>query len=569
MAILVREIDTTSDTGALDQVFDSDQLKLGSASDRDVQLIGRGILAKHATLQAKAGSIEVKCNSGATVEVNGENVKRVMLNPGDLLELAGHQLRAIEPPSGFEAAFEVEHNPDIDPALFEAAFMTSLEQTWLAKRGPAWFWTIAVLVVGLAMPFYLDWDGLPWWASDQSWSSGPLHPVHEVAIGDNCSACHVNAFEQVQDGACTTCHVVMTDHAPMPLHADVGLAAIRCASCHREHNEPIHLTVTADALCTDCHAQPDWPAAKLASVSGFHNDQHSKFRADLLVSTSTERGTGLVFDWSIESALLADAVDKSNLKYPHDIHLDPEQVRDLSTGEPLTCAYCHTLRADDEHFEMVNMEDHCRSCHDLKFDRQAPDRELPHGNPAEVVLMMEGHFLRTFTDPDQQSTTRTRRRVPGRDRASEACTDDPYVCAKRRTADEAANQFTRRGCVTCHDVYENDTTDLLARYQVLPVRLTQDFYNAALFDHRAHLTQEGALGDEACLTCHGATASSASSDLLIPGLENCTACHDDHRTANLIPLHCADCHSFHPREHWEAAGLERSLDLSSVWGETR
>ncbi len=30
----------------------------------------------------------------------------------------------------------------------------------------------------------------------------------------------------------------------------------RCAVCHVEHNEPSHLIVRADQLCTDCHAEP-------------------------------------------------------------------------------------------------------------------------------------------------------------------------------------------------------------------------------------------------------------------------------------------------------------------------
>ena len=32
------------------------------------------------------------------------------------------------------------------------------------------------------------------------------------------------------------------------------------------------------------------------------------------------------------------------------------------------------------------------------------------------------------------------------------------------------------GCVTCHEVAVHDSDDLLARYQVVPVRLTPDFF---------------------------------------------------------------------------------------------
>jgi len=557
--ILIREITSTGDGRSefRDRDFDGDALTIGSSPDQSIQIIGHGVIGHHATLTKSRGGLALRCERGAKVQIGDDvNVSKARLAVGTTIEIAGNRITLIDAPAGFDAAVTVEPNTDVEASDFEAAFVTDLEQTWLRKRAPAWWLALAVVVLGLLIPWYVPRDDLPELMSDTLWSSGPLLPAHSVAIGDDCSACHKTAFQHVRDSECVVCHTDMTNHASEPLFTEVGLAQTRCASCHKEHNEPIHITITADALCTDCHEHPDWPDNRLAGVSGFAPEDHPSFAVDLLVADPVARGTGFVYDWRLETKILPEAVDRSNLKYPHDVHLDPDKVQNLTTGAPLDCHDCHTLSADDEHFETITMERHCRACHDLKFDRRAPDRELPHGDPAEVVLTMEGHYTRMYADPNADQTSSNRRRLPGRSGDSDRCTDPVYVCAQRRTAQEAENQFTKRGCVTCHEVTVYDNNDLLARYQVVPVRLTTDFFVAADFDHRAHLTQEGASGDAACRLCHDAEQSTSSQDVLMPDLNQCTSCHSDHRRDDLIPLHCVDCHAFHPDAHYAGANTD-------------
>jgi hypothetical protein len=184
-----------------------------------------------------------------------------------------------------------------------------------------------------------------------------------------------------------------------------------------------------------------------------------------------------------------------------------------------------------------------------------------------VVLTMEGHYTRMFADPNANKQSSDRRRLPGRATDSERCTDPVHICAQRRTAREAENQFTKRGCVTCHEVIVHESRDLLARYQVVPVRLTEDFFVAADFDHRAHLTQEGASGDAACRLCHDADRSTSSQDVLMPDVNQCTSCHSDHRSKGLIPLHCVDCHAFHPDAHY--AGVNTGTGGERMTGQGR
>ena len=49
---------------------------------------------------------------------------------------------------------------------------------------------------------------------DSLWLSGPLHREHGF-IGDDCAACHVNAFEPVQNKVCTECHEDVSQHLPV------------------------------------------------------------------------------------------------------------------------------------------------------------------------------------------------------------------------------------------------------------------------------------------------------------------------------------------------------------------
>lgn len=554
MQVLIRETSQTSGPAAVhDREFEGSELSFGSSPECAIQIIGRGVARRHGTLKPSGNALTLTCAGRARVRVDGTEVRTATLEPGSEFELAGTRVAVQAPPAGFDAAVAVTPARNTTPADLEGAYVTSLGQTWLSRRRPAWLLAVAVLLVGLAIPWLAPEEQVPWWASDAVWSSGPLHPAHGVAIGADCGACHVKPFQRVQDEQCLACHQNMPDHAAAPLAAHTGLDTTRCASCHKEHNEPMHLTISDDALCTDCHTEPDWPDNRLAGVSGFTEMTHPAFSADLLMSSAEARGTGFIYAWQRKAVSLPEAEDRSNLKFPHDVHLDPAMVQQMDTGEALACGDCHTLKADDEHFEPIRMEQHCRDCHDLKFDPRAPDRELPHGNPTEVLLTMEGHYMRLYGDPEAGQPERTRRRLPGRSSDTDTCDKPAYVCARERTAREAETQFTRRGCITCHEVAVHDTDDLLGRYQVVPVRLTPDFFAVARFDHRAHLTQRDAEGDAACLQCHEADTSSVSSDVLIPDIQQCVTCHGDHRQVNVVPLHCMDCHAFHPHGTGEGA----------------
>ena len=565
MELLLREHTTT---GALaDRELSADRISVGAGNDQLIQLLGTDVRAQHASFSISGGSLKVQA-VGGTVAVDGEAVRSAQLQSGSVVSVGGHELRVSDAPAGFDAAIELIPDANVDPSAFEAAFQTSLDETWLSKRGPAWTIAALVLLMGLLIPVYLIIDGDPETPAtdatiltDAYWTSGPLHPVHNVAIGDDCGACHKVPFQKVPDDACTACHTNLADHIAPTHFAAQNSESERCAVCHVEHNEPEFLVVRADSLCVDCHADPA-PLADgdghMRAVTGFDLDNHPRFELALLTAQQRPVGSGITFDWGLQEVPLQGAVEASNLKFPHDLHLDPDSVLTVNEGRGMVCADCHTLSADDEHFEPVTMQAHCQECHELTFDEAAPQRQLPHGEPFEIIQVMEGHFARLFADPQSSVNRRAQRRVPDRSRQA-GCSGTVIECATQRTEAEVTTQFAVRGCVTCHEVADTGNPDIYNRYQVHPVRLSQDFIPTAIFDHRSHLTQEDAQGDQACLTCHAANVSQVSTDILIPDIENCTQCHSDHRSSDTVPLDCIACHQYHPLEAQPISYLERNL----------
>ena len=81
------------------------------------------------------------------------------------------------------------------------------------------------------------------------------------------------------------------------------------------------------------------------------------------------------------------------------------------------------------------MENRCAACHELTFDPGAPDRQLPHGKPREVVLTLQDYFTRKFSDPNAGRSTRERRRLPGH--------EEEQTCTARRSIARCAARMRR------------------------------------------------------------------------------------------------------------------------------
>lgn len=560
MDVLLRELREGPD--GIAEYYDTElacqQLTIGSSPDQNIQLLGRGIAREHAVIRISRSELALECRRGEFVRINGKKRAAANLNVGDLIELAGHRLRIAQPPPGFTLAIELQANDRVDASAFEGAFQTDLSQTWLGKRTLAWTGVVLVLLFGLALPFIVmtlhhDKKETPSWITgDEFWNSGPLHQVHQQAIGDRCETCHEKLFQRVQDSACVECHRTTHDHI-MP--ARLALTELgptpRCATCHREHNEPqTYLVNSGDSMCVDCHGEPKhgFGQIKMDPVRGFGLERHPEFKPQLLKSTTVKAGGSFAYEWQPVIAELAKASEQSNLKFSHVQHLDPDRVLRRGDSQALNCADCHSLEPDGEHFTPITMEGKCAQCHELTFDPAAPDRQLPHGKPREVVLTLQDYFTRKFSDPNAGRELRDKRRLPGREEEVETCTGAPFDCAMRSARKEIENQFTRRGCIGCHGVIDTQAPNVFERFQVIPIRFARDYFPANRFDHRSHEIQGKLTGDDACLSCHAAKKSKDSSDLMVPGITKCTECHGDKAAAERVTVQCVSCHEYHPRD---------------------
>ena len=560
MEALVREMRESADgIGEYrDLELSVDCVTLGSAPDRSIQLLGENVLPEHAQLELRSdGRLRLTCRRGGTVSVNDEAVAAANVASGDRIRIGGNSITVFEPPAGFDAGLQVVRDADVDPSALERAFRTDLDQVWLSKRAATWALSAAVLILAFVLPFVASREklrvveDLPFVPGDAAWSSGPLFAAHELAVGNDCRVCHQAMFQRVQDGACLDCHDRILDHVDHLTLADsTGLAtAPRCAACHREHNEPEpHLIIRADALCTDCHEQSErlFGALEVRPVGGFSLEAHPPFNASLDRPVISPAGTGVTFDWETAIEPIGSAREASNLTFPHDLHLDPAKVTDLNSGESLGCVDCHRLSLDREHFLPITMQNACIACHELTFDPSMPDRQLPHGQPLEVIMTLEGQYLRKFSDPAVDNKAVRERRIPDKDDTTRVCVGTAFDCAAEAAAEDIREQFAVRGCVSCHVVQEHAVDDIYSRYQVHPVRLAVDYFPPARFDHASHLVMKDATGDAACAACHDAQTSSESSELLIPDIDTCVECHADFRRAGSVPLQCVDCHGYHP-----------------------
>lgn len=551
MQFLLRKYtqDNQGDAQLIDVELADDNITLGSSPDSDIQLLGEKIIALHATIQKAKQTITMQASRGCDFVHNGKAVKEAELRLGDRLLIGQHKFKVIAPPPGFDIAMQWEP-AEVDGSLLANAYRTDLGQTGLQPRRTSWLLALLVLVLAGLVPV-ADY----FWRSSSSsaqqhisqqitpqsfWTSGPLHSAHRVALGNQCEACHQQAFEQVTDKACVACHSEPTDHIFKGHEHAAMLEGLACQSCHKEHNEPAQLTSHHDALCTNCHQALD------PKISGFTPANHPEFQLSLLRPNIVRSIGSFTQNWTIERKSVAlDNRENSHLKFSHQVHLDSSKVQSQTSDEGLQCAQCHQLSADKEHFVPITMEQHCSSCHELSFDPDQPKKQLPHGVVETVYPALEAHFLNLAFNEGDAKQNLPPRRLPAKTPERQSCLGD-FACAQAQAIAEADRQFSQKGCVTCHEIEQIEGADARSRWQVLPVKLASDWYPAAQFNHQSHLTQQGERDNALCLSCHKAEQSQHSEDVLLPGIDNCTSCHGDMSTSNKVELACVSCHAFHP-----------------------
>ncbi len=410
--------------------------------------------------------------------------------------------------------------------------------------------------------------------ADQLWNSGSLSESHRALEG-NCTACHVRAFESVRDEACTACHTRIADHADharlaranpetgtwrrlqLTVQQAFGQDAGRCVDCHTEHEGPQAIPATPQRYCSDCHGDLDarLPDTRLGDASDFGR-QHPEFQPVVLIRWDGEQPR------MQRVALNRRPREMSNLKFPHALHLDrsggvAQMARRLGAaygfGQQLQCADCHVPTPDGTRFQPPSMEGDCGMCHSLAFETiDGTVRTLRHGEPRQVVADIRSFY---------RAGLRVRPGVFGTERSRPGDINQLRTAvqgARARAgvvlrADQAVHQvFSPNGaCYDCHQVQAPPAGSFA--YAIRPVAFPTRYMLHGWFDHRAHQVvqrpgQRQLEGSAACVSCHRADASNDSTDLLLPDLASCRACHGGESSRLPVESSCAMCHVYHMDE---------------------
>lgn len=418
---------------------------------------------------------------------------------------------------------------------------------------------------------------------DQQWSAGPLSSAHAF-LEDDCQSCHQEAFVAVKDSSCKTCHAgdqtpaAMTaaiasvreagsrdelsfvrDHAPRnrilwgtppPDHFGgqatawfrrlFNIPEQRCASCHVEHvsnpvagrpPEPIP-TLTATQTCIQCHTGLSHRLKDTDLADAPSWARHPNFRPTLPGNDGLTR-----------VSLDSRPREASGLTFPHALHLSPsggparmaQTLGGRGYGSALGCASCHRPETDGKGFAPIEMERDCASCHSLAFATPGGVRQLPHGEPGQVVAA-----LLAWQGRGPVAGGGTTRRRPG-----EAGEGGPAMGgspAGASAVNTVGGAFGPRGaCFDCHTIFRSPTI------RFTPVRLPGEFLSRGAFDHSVREHRLDRQGQPSCAQCHAAATSGSATDLLLPSVATCAECHGQTTARSPTPAaaDCETCHSFH------------------------
>jgi hypothetical protein len=558
MRILISEV-TRSAGDALsvrERSFDDGFVSIGRSTDQLLQVNDPRMQLQHAQIRASGNGFTLSCQPPAQATVNNETVRNARLAPGDVVLLGALRITVGESAVPGELRLTVEHSATEPQRETESAAPTlTLAAAGWRKRPWAWGLFLVALLCALVLPWAAGWP------SDANWSSGPLHAAHS-SLEQDCKACHVKPFERVRNETCLDCHAAnLHRHLPADHPAAASFEEARCTDCHVEHDEPSHLVQRDSRTCTDCHAEPMKHGAREGAqpVTDFAR-QHPPFRINAV----------------------AVETPPSGLKFTHAAHLDPKGIKAPQGDVVMKCADCHVPDAGAAGFAPVKMEAHCSSCHRLDFDPAEPERAVPHGDPAEALRVIVGHYsaryLGGYVDPKADADKVAL--PPGIDIAP-AERARLLGQARERALRVATDLFERRACVDCHEV-RREGTAAEPVWKVTRVKLPDIWMPQAIFDHAAHGTSL-----TPCSTCHAAETSKTASDVLMPGIETCRDCHGGERgeaapanagtrppraplpgaqgttTASTarIPSACIDCHGFHGPEQplWRSPVVKSAL----------
>jgi predicted CXXCH cytochrome family protein len=532
------------------KIVTADWIRVGRNASCELHLPDPRIALEQGMIVDRDGLVYLE-GEGGSHNITRKSVRAVRLKPGDPIDVGPYRIEALPKPGGYDGAISVEmmRPAEVTADVESRTSRTTLAAVGASKRRTAWTLALILLVACFLIPASRVLD-LPWkdatkktGLGDKIWNPGPVLLAHQP-IEQNCAACHEVAFQHVKDRACLQCHGTIGHHVGAQLQPAALFQGARCTSCHKDHKGAKTTHRDDDRFCVDCHKDIAARArgATALNVADFASG-HPPFRLSIPDGSQVKRvrqGT-------------APMTEKSNLVFPHALHLDPKGVRSPEKGRvKLECGGCHQPDASKRTFEPISMGRHCQECHRLEFEPAVTQREVPHGKPSEAVTVIEEFYanlaLKGVRDSFQKAFG-----VPGEGflrRAGEpsaAERQDALRIASRKAKQVTKELFEVRVCITCHEVSRE--------WNIAPVRASNHWMPHARFDHKSHASSK-------CADCHNVAKSNSANDVAMPAIENCRECHGGSRpTEKKVTSNCLLCHGFHESQHaWDPAFVKRTAD---------
>ncbi len=483
------------------------------------------------------------------VLVNGRRCRSAKLSIGDCVDLGASRLVRIPAPKGYDDALEFRPaQKSGEDSAHGSRFRQDLDGG-MGYRALSWSFVGLILTLFFILPSmvlvgedeaqFIRTSPLP---DDSTWSSGPLHSSHRF-IGDDCTACHVDAFGLVRDQECVACHTGISNHVDPMLHKVSDLKEARCASCHKEHNEPSVLVQRDQRECASCHGDLEAHVdglVSLANATDFALD-HPEFKVSLPREMDGQRL------WSLERVDVGAGhpIETSNLLFPHDLHLAADGIEGPAGVVALQCDDCHRTDRAGSYMKPISMELHCADCHLLTFDPAMPKRQLPHGEPSLLLPILEEYYSKhilSLATREARQPVFSAKRPGGETRREAALRQEALGLAEQKALEALEDILERTTCVTCHEVKRMPNSGADPVWYVSPVKLPVTWMPKSIFDHKPHEAQS-------CTSCHEADKSEAATDVLMPDIATCRACHGGQKSEDLLMSSCIDCHEFHLPQH--------------------
>ena len=537
-------------------------LEIGRGSGNALLLDDLHIALRHAIIEYVDGRYVIKdLDSRGGTYVNHRAVRMQPLSDGDVVHIGNYNLRMRVPPHTDSLTIDVtrEGTEDVAENTAPVSYLSHyrLAESVFTKKRLTW-WGLGLVVGGMIVLLLLG-DvplGKTVWHASTILTPGAVTPAHRF-IGHNCAQCHVDAWRVPTSAACTTCHTGLVHQANELFTPD-------CVTCHREHrSDHKALTTIGDQFCIQCHADlhtKGGQAPQFATqIRGF-DAGHPEF--SVLVAGHNEQKSARV-RLSDKAALR----DTSAIKLNHQLHLTPERIKKV-TGKTLTCTNCHRMDAQGAYMLPIDYTEHCSQCHPLEFDERFPGQVVDHGTqPEGIQEFLKNNFftprclaLAGLPQPSPPAGGTEGVRRPGQAASAppqqqpptpesvkiRACVEEGLREAQKRLY-TGGKQSVCGLCHTLQDPAPGSQLPTVARPEI-PVR----WFTYAKFEHQAHMrattARAAAENKNPCESCHRpdlpVSQSTQTSDVLLPGIASCQACHS---AAGGVSFQCVTCHQYHER----------------------